>query len=320
LRIRTAVLISLTMLVLVSLISTLFLPSVDDLWHENPFWNGISQVYVSYKPLTVSGFTGFSKLAVSPDNSTVLMVGPSLLFTDFEVEEIRSYITEGGHVVLADDFGSGNSLLEGLGLRVRFSGELLQDKLFNEKKMMPRILLFAESAETAGVKELVMNYPTTLNIDRELVLAWASSSSTVGGQDQASGFYPVMAKVGIGKGSIVLISDSSIFINDMIERGDNALLLANLIKGSIIIDEAHSTPSKLTYYKAALVSTYEFLGYPEVKYSLIVVIIVGVFKVSWDDNDEKVNEVEETLRTHPEWDRRQLEELQETRRKARGDQ
>jgi hypothetical protein len=104
----------------------------------------------------------------------------------------------------------------------------------------------------------------------------------------------------------------------MIERGDNTVLLDNLVTGNAIIDEAHSVTSRLTALKAFMVASYAFLSHPEVKYSLAAVLVVGIFKVRWVDVDEEPDEVEEVLRRHPEWSRRELEELRDTRRRARG--
>jgi hypothetical protein len=319
LRIRAVLLVSLALLFVTSLCLTYVFPSVDDLWVENPFWNGLSVVYSSYKPIRLVSYQSFSSLAISPANSTILMLGPSKPYTEYGIATIRSYLEAGGRVVLTDDFGTGNSLLQGLGLETRFSGELLQDPLFKEKKMMPRIFFIEKSVYTEGVTELVMNYPTVLNgTGSSQIIAFASSSSTLGSHTESSGPYPVMTTTTFGKGSIIAISDSSTFINSMIERGNNTRLLRNIVVGSAIIDETHSVGSRLTEVKATMAAIYAFMSHPEVKFSLAAIMIVGVFKVRWVDNEEKIDEVEETLKRHPEWDREELEDLRETRRKARG--
>jgi hypothetical protein len=319
LRTRAVLLVSLALLFVTSLCLTYVFPSVDDLWVENPFWNGLSEVYSSYKPIRLDSYQSFSNLAINPANSTILMLGPSRPYTWYEVATIWDYLDAGGRVVLTDDFGTGNSLLQGLNLETRFSGELMQDPLFKEKKMMPRIFSIENTRYTAGVTELVMNYPTVLNgTGSSQIIAMASFSSTLGSHTESSGPYPVMIVSTFGKGSIIVISDSSTFINGMIERGNNTRLLRNLVVGAAVIDELHSVGSRLTDVKATMAAIYAFLSHPEVKYSLAAVMIVGVFKVRWVDNEEKIDEVEEALRRHPEWDREELEDLREMRRKARG--
>ena len=315
-RARSVLLISLSVLIITSISLSMLIRPIDDLWVENPFWNGLSEVQSTIKPLRLSGL---DNLQIPPENSTILMLGPSLPYAKSDINAIRSYLQEGGRVVLSDDFGTGNTLLEGLGIRARFSGELLQDKLFNEKKLMPRILLIENATETRGVKELVLNYPTTLtNLKDNERLAYASYFSEVANSAEF-GPFPVLARIEVGKGTIYLISDSSIFINSMLNLGDNKSLLKNLSKGVVAIADSYSTQSRLTTFRGSLKAAYAFLNHPEVKYSLALIIIVGVFKVAWEDRDEQPDEVEETLKRHPEWSRRELEELKEARRRAHGD-
>jgi len=319
LRIRAVLLVSLALLFVASVTLSYVSPSVDDLWVENPFWNGLSDVYTSYKPIRLDSYLSFSSLVINPVNSTILMLGPSKPYTEYEIATIRDYLEAGGRVVLTDDFGTGNSLLQGLGLETRFSGELMQDTLFKEKKMMPRIFFIEKTVYTTGVTELVMNYPTVLNgTGSSQIVAMTSSSSTLGSNTESSGPYPVMTITTFGKGTIIAISDSSTFINSMIERGNNTRLLRNIVVGTAVIDETHSVTTRLTEVKAMMAGIYTFLSHPEVKYGLAAVMMVGVFKVRWVGNEEKIDEVEEALQRHPEWDRKELEGLREMRRKARG--
>ena len=118
----------------------------------------------------------------------------------------------------------------------------------------------------------------------------------------------------------IMISDSSIFINGMLERGDNIDLLINLIQGSVYIDETHSIPSRLTMVKTLLTDTYSTLSLTEIRYSITFLAVFFIFKVKWniDEEDEMFDEVEEVLKKHPEYDRALLEKLQQLRRKARG--
>lgn len=315
-RTRTVILLSLSILIITSISLGMLVQPIDDLWVETPFWNGLSEVQSIIKPLRLNGL---DNLQILPDNSTILMLGPSQTYSKTEITSIRSYLQEGGRVVLADDFGTGNTLLEGLELSPRFSGQLLQDNLFKEKKMMPHILLIENTTETNDVKDLVLNYATTLtNLNKNEGLAYASYFSEVANSTK-NGPFPIFARVEVGKGTLYLISDSSIFINGMLNRGNNSILLKNLLKGVVAIDEAHSTPSRLTTFRDSLTATYTLLNHPEVKYSIALIIIVGVFKVAWEDRDEQPDEVEETLKRHPEWSRRELEELEKARKRVHGD-
>ena len=315
-RVRSVILLSLAILIIASIGVSWVVQPIDDLWVENPFWNGLSDVQTILKPVRLSGLENAELLS---SNSTILMLGPSLAYSETEITSMRSYLEDGGRIVLTDDFGTGNSLVAGLGLNVRFSGQLLRDELFKERKMMPRIFLVEASPETIGVKELVFNYPTVLTgVKADEALAYASFFSEVS-NSTGVGPFPVMALLKMGKGSIILISDSSIFINGMLDQGDNLILLKNLQRGALFIDEAHSAQSRLAQFRNFSAAAYGLFNHPEIKYSLAAVLIVGVFKVRWEDMDEQPDEVEETLRRRPEWSRRELEELREARRRAHGE-
>lgn len=301
-----------------------FTPPRDDLWFENPFWNGLSKVYSRLEPVRLQDLMGVAEPVVEPSGSTVLMLGPSRMFTPFETVIVNRFLHLGGRVVLADEFGTGNSLLERLGLDVRFSGLLLLDPLFKDgSSRMPRIL----NVSSVGVDELVLNYPTVLDDADDLeVLAWSTSFSYLAvspgppDEDSVYGPFPVAAEVGVGDGSLVLIADSSLFINSMLDRGDNMEFLLSLVEGEVFLDEAHSIPSRLTMVKAFLVQVYSVLRMTEVKYGLAALSMIAVARVKWvvDEAEEEEDEVEAVLRRHPEWDRGLLEWLHEERRWARG--
>ena len=282
----------------------------------------MSQLYSSVKPIRMSSPETLRSTSFVDSNSTVLIIGPSTSFTDGSIEAYRSYLFDGGRIVLADDFGTGNSLLQGLGVGVRFSGVPMEDALYRERQMMPQIFNITESEYTVGVKELVMDIPTVLNqTDGLQVLAYASFSSYLDNSKTTKtyGPYPAVAVATVGNGMIFLISDSSIFMNSLLSRGDNAKLLGNLIHGVAVIDEANSVPSRLTVTRAWMSATYAILSRVEVKYSLVGLTVLALFKVKWvEEEPEEKDEVEEALKVHPEWSRRDLEELRETRRKARG--
>ena len=75
-RIRSVLLSSLALL-LVAVVALSFLyPVVDDLWVENPYWNGMSRLYVDLKPIRMSDAARIGELVIDPSNSTILMIGP----------------------------------------------------------------------------------------------------------------------------------------------------------------------------------------------------------------------------------------------------
>jgi len=325
LRARLILLIGLAASVVALVGLTWFYPSVDDLFADNPFWNGLSDVYVDVRPVRIGNLTQLAGVVGDVSNSTVLFLGPSKPFGVSDVDVVGSYLGSGGTVVLADDFGSGNMLLEGLGLGARFSGLLMQDPLFKDRaSLLPVAYNFTSGGSALGVRYVEFNYPTVLTgVSDANVLLWSTYFSYVSagvsqpGDSSTYGPFPLMASMRVGKGTLILVADSSTFINGMYGLGDNAALLRGLVRGTVVIDESHSVASLLTIIKEALVAIYAFLSLTEIKYGLVALGVVAGFKVKWDEPvEDREDEVAATLRRHPEWDRKLVESVDELRRKA----
>lgn len=323
-RTRFIILIGLAASVVAVVGLTWFYPSVDDLFVGNPFWNGLSEMSVAVQPVRVGNLTQLGGVVKDASNSTVLFLGPSKPFRASEVKIVDSYLSKGGTVVLADDFGSGNELLEGLGLGARFSGLLLQDPLFKDRtSVMPIAYNFTSRVAAMNVTSVELNYPTVLTgVSSANVLVWStyfsyiSANVTQPSDSSTYGPFPLIASLKVGEGTVVLISDSSMFINGMYGLGDNAALLRGLVRGTVVIDESHSIPSLLTIIKEAFVAIYAFLSLTEIKYGLVALGVVVGFKVKWDKPSvDREDEVAATLRRHPEWDRGLVENIDELRRK-----
>lgn len=303
-------------------ILTKIAPSIDDLWAENPYWNGLANVQSTIKPIRIDDLTKVGLEVQIVSNSTLLLLGPSKHFDDVDIEIINGYLSNGGRVILADDFGTGNELLEGLDIPVRFTGMLMEDTLYYETKPeMPRIINF--TIQNEGVNELVMNYPTTLETGEGLRIFASSTTTSLVSTDEGDNSYslkayPVIGLVEKGEGDLVLISDPSLFINSMLGKADNSRLLTSFLKGTVVLDESHSIPTLLTRMKIIIADTYLALGNPFYRYGLVMALVLLIVRTNFDKPEyiEKRDIVEEVLRKHPEWSRNELETLQRMRAEA----
>ena len=293
---------------------TSYYPSLDDLLIENPYWNGLSEFYKLTDPVRVSNLEG-----LVPDNeNTLFIIGPDTDFQREEAEHVNRFLSEGGRVVLCDDFGTGSQLLAYLGVNIRFDGGLIRDEIFRDSNpVFPRV-----DAGYYEIDYLVLNYPTFLigNVSESTVVRSSFFSYSIESMDQFPekiGIHPIIAELSYSRGELVLISDSSLFINSMIDKGGNKHLLRTLIKGEVLIDEAHRTQSSIGEIKSLLAKTYTLLGFYEVRYSLILIIIFGILRVNLSVDPDYIDPIEEVLQRHPEYDRKQIEWLEEERRKAR---
>jgi len=206
---------------------------------------------------------------------------------------------------------------------------LLLDPLYKDRNQrMPKVTEFTPSQYTEGVEELVLNHPTALFhtgdagiLARSTPFSYLTESAEAPDEKSVPGPFIVAAEVELGEGTLVLIADSSLFINSMLDRGDNMAFLEALSRGQVYLDEAHSIPSRLTMFKTFLIQTHSFSKKTEIRYGLASLALLAIFKVKWTGErvKEGEDEVEMVLEKHPEWDRRLLEELDEARRRDRGD-
>jgi hypothetical protein len=230
----------------------------EDFSTYNTAWNGASDA----KALASSdGYTTRSVFALSEIGSgdgVLFMLNPnsSVSFSASDASTLQSFVKNGGVLVLANDFGNGNAVLSGLGVSAaRFNGSLLEDNVSKGVDAAhPLITDVNASGITAGVHELYFNYGTALDVSGTNVTVLARSAPTSYLSTSASanlsattGAHPVLATFTYGDGRIVLLSDPSVFINDMLGQADNQQLLtsmfANLTGGNtaapIMFDESH---------------------------------------------------------------------------------
>ena len=277
------------LLVLILTIVVWFFPSNEDFRTENPFWNGTKDIS-SITP--ASSLTSLSELISAPQGVALILI-PYLDFTPAELEELNSFVTKGGTLVLADDYGFGNQALEYMGVKARFSGQALLDPLFNYKnEWFPRIFHLASSAVTTNIKSLVLNHATCLiNIETENILALSSAFSFLdlnGNQawdeDEPTGPLPVISQHNLGSGQIILVSDPSIFINSMetIESNYNFIQNAATITTSeLLIDQSHLPPSSLHQTKNLLADIHGYLVAPVGTLGLVIVAVTITLMPLW---------------------------------------
>ena len=297
---------------------TLYYPPVDDLFVGNPYWNGLSEMYTEIEPVRVHDVEDYR--FIDAYNSTLFIIGPSRDFNENGIEAVKGFLESGGRVVLADDFGTGNQLLEGLGLETRFSGELLVDPVFFDTiPEYPRLLNFTYS--NGG--DIVLNYATTILVSNGC--QGIESSSPLSYYNNSLGFesgpFHVLGRIVYGEGALYLLSDSSVFLNTMIGKAGNRGLLLSLVSGDLYIDTSYSIPTRLLGVKWMVRDVYSAFSRSDVLYVSLIFVSLLIIRLKFDGNGEVVvDEVEELLKLHSEWDREQITWLQGQRRKDDGNQ
>jgi hypothetical protein len=264
---------------------------IQEAYHPlNTGWNGCSRIANTAKNTTLL----FSYNKPLPNETSLLaIIGPSTDFSGAESSDIQGFLRGGGTVLLADDFGTGNSLLEALNISARFTEKPLADLYYySQASDFPLVADFSTSPVTENLTTIVLNRPTyieTENSSRILELASSSPFSFIdfSGENRPMAnetidSYPVMAEAKIGKGLLVLVADPSMFVNEMVELYDNMRLFQNLLRlgdGSLFIDVAHLTRAPLTDARTqlkAMVGSIISLSESNVILQFLVVAVVVV--------------------------------------------
>ncbi len=229
-----------------------FSESTADFSTYNPDWNGGVHIkkLLSENHQVIAMPVRSDLASFEPNRTVFVILGQRGNFSEKDMDIIKKFVESGGLLVLADDFGSGNELLNKLTTSVYFSNMLLQDDVsFWKNSTFP-----VAAASVRNVSNITMNYPTSLVItDRSVkVLASTSRFGRISKNESERGqldSYPVMAHFSYGKGEIVAIADPSIFINSMLPMKDNKRLLEELVENRtiVIFDEMGRMPPVLSF-------------------------------------------------------------------------
>lgn len=242
---------------------------------ENPSWNGYSSVSGA-DLLPIYDIADLSGLGAS---DTLLVVSPTENYTQEESDMVYTFLQKGGTVIVMDDFGKANSLLEGIDSPITiYSEPLCEYENYYKNHTFPIVSNINPSDEMANVSKLTFNHPALLNVSGSAyTLAYTSSRAWIDYNDNGMldgqeklGTYTVVARADYGNGRLLVISDPDLFINSMINMEDNRVFMDNIFKGTVWIDVGHGrglTPIGSVYYMIK----YDL----KVQISIILLLIAG---------------------------------------------
>ncbi len=270
----------------ISLLCVWFYPSVQDFMAGNTMWNGIRDFCAEFGAVNIDSLEELPE----PAEGTVLVAIPYIEYSADELDRLEKFVSSGGTLLLMDDYGYGNSVLEYLDLGVRFTNRPLLDPLFCFKNQsMPRITDFTSGVRESGVRVVMLNHAASLaDAETVTVVAWSSGTSFLDTNENSAwdggeplGPLPVAAETRLGRGRLVLVSDPSTIINSMVNRDDNYAFIRYLAAGngklgSILVDRAHLSQTPLDVSKTRLVDTHQVLSSP---YTLVAITAV-IFAVT----------------------------------------
>jgi hypothetical protein len=281
-------------LVVLLVLGIWFYPVNSDFLADNPLWNGLEDITSDYHIQTLDSLADLSSL---PPGATLIVI-PYLDFNTVEMEQLHRFTSQGGRLILADDYGYGNRVLEYLGLSPRFAGDALLDPLVNYKnKQFPRITRLQPDVLTEHTDNLVFNHATGLaNVAGAEVLALSSpfsfldaNGNGVPEDNEPSGPLPVISRQPLGDGQVILISDPSLFINGMDIFEGNATLIQNIAAttDTLYIDQSHLTQSELHRTRDWLEKARRLASTPAGTAGLVIIAITASLIPLWHQKKEE---------------------------------
>jgi hypothetical protein len=275
--------------IIVSVISLLCIwafPSIQDFMASNVTWNGIRDFYREFK---ADNIKSLDRLPGLPEGTTLVVI-PCLEYSTEELAEIRRFAHYGGSLLLMDDYGHGNSVLEFLDLNIRFTKSPLLDPLFCYKnQQLPKIIDLEPEVKENGINVVVLNHATTLtDVEQTEVLAWSSETSFLDINDNGSwdesepeGPFPIAARASFGRGKVTVVSDPGIMINSMLGRDDNYSFIRYLTasqgeQNSILVDSSHFEKTTLDASKTWAANAREILSTPYPMLGVVALIFIVV--------------------------------------------
>ncbi|MEM2240348.1 MAG: DUF4350 domain-containing protein [Candidatus Bathyarchaeia archaeon] len=271
-----------------------FYPSTGDFRCDNPFWNGYLNLAEVLRAETITDMTRLT----SASKSVALILVPYTPLEDSELASIEGFVRKGGVLIIMDDYGYGNTVLEKLNVGIRFTGKPILDPLFNYKSpTLPKCIKFSEKIE--GVESIVLNHGSTLNVSGGAeVLAWSSSFSFLdldGDSDwdpgEPHGPFPVAARVRLGGGWLIAVSDPSIAINSMLSMDDNMSFIRKVLElhgvVEVLIDQSHIPMSRLDEAKEVLQTIYSYASSPVGAIAILTLTLIVCLKPLWAEEVKK---------------------------------
>ncbi|MBA2853124.1 hypothetical protein HNP89_001081 [Methanococcus maripaludis] len=164
-------------------------------------------------------------------NGVLFIIGPEIGFSNSEIQKIGNFVKCGNTLIIADDFGTSNQILEQLNLTDKFTKKRLKDIFYTSNEN----LIEYKVSEEYGGGYIVTNIPT-YTLKTGFVAASNFSDVKLKTQNPA-----LISKVPYENGNIILIGDPDIFTNGLYNYNKNFLkeFIQKLNSNHIYIDEIH---------------------------------------------------------------------------------
>ncbi|WP_075935859.1 DUF4350 domain-containing protein [Halosegnis longus] len=267
------------------------------------------------------------------EDTLTVILGPDETYTPESASQIRSYVRDGGSVLIATDFDpAGNTLLEALNTSLRIDGELVRDERnYGPSPAFP--LAGNVSLQSDQASSLALNYGSVLTgVESDSVTVLAQTSSYAYLDENRNGeldnseqlqTYPIIAREQVGNGSVIAVSDPSMFINTMLDREDNRAAARALFAPyeQVRFDYTHTGGVPPLVKAILFIRSSQVVGFA---FAIgILGVTMGLFRVSprlFDQYQQRQDTtskrglteaeiIEVITDTHPEWEQDRVQRL-----------
>jgi hypothetical protein len=229
----------------------------------------------------------FSPAELSGRNNTLLIIiAPNTSFTSDEISSLKDFLSNGNTILIADEIGTSNNLLEGLGSSIRIIPSdisSIEMEFDNPWTVIgyPRF----EDPILANVSALTLNNPSAVSGGNLLVttslFSWDDKNLNYHlDNDELFSSFGILSRDSIGNGTLYVLSDPSIFINGMMDtpmNSDNDVFVENLFSlyPAILVEQSHSLTAStdrvlatMTWIKTTMIIKISML--------ILCILLVGV--------------------------------------------
>jgi len=210
----------------------------EDFSIANYGWNGMSELYKftrnAYR-VRLAPAEMFRETRL-PENAIVVIINP---VKEIPPEKLYRYVSSGGRVLIADDFANGNIMLTEFGMSI--TGEKVtcgKNDSYYGKVCCPELTQFAGHPITRGINTVVSNYPSAIEAGSDAYVLsrfpdscfYDTNLNGIRDMDEIdAGGAAFLVAYRAGKGRMVVLSDPSVFINEMFQLMDNRRLYENIL-------------------------------------------------------------------------------------------
>jgi len=174
---------------------------------KNTAWNGLSSLWelAGEHRVPVESMRDLDWSKLDPATHALMFWSPEIWIPP---GKLWAFLHQGGHVVLAEDFRNGANLFVDMGLM-----------LLPEKARFPVAIPLVDGHPlTSGLGRLVTNHPASFIPVQTPLWAFPDSARAL------------VLEVPVGEGRLLLVSDPSLLINDMLGRGDNRAFALRILQ------------------------------------------------------------------------------------------